>query len=79
LPLAWIAAQKLWFAPFPGTTKLSAIEDTLGSADLVLTPAQVAKTFFATAAIPINGARHPDHFDKATGLQIWRVYPMKGI
>jgi aryl-alcohol dehydrogenase-like predicted oxidoreductase len=37
IALAWVLAQKPWFVPIPGTTKLHRLEENLGAIDLELT------------------------------------------
>ena len=66
--LAWILAQQPWIVPIPGSTKLSRIVENNGAADLHLPADLVASLTLAAAAIPIEGARYPDHIEKTTGL-----------
>lgn len=68
LALAWVLAQKPWIVPIPGTTKLARIEENLAGESLVLSPADVARLPEAAAAIPIEGARYPEHIERTTGL-----------
>ena len=68
ITLAWILAQRPWIVPIPGSTKLARISENAGGAALALTPAEVADITVAAAAIPIEGARYPDHIEKTTGL-----------
>ena len=39
--LAWLLAKKPWIVPIPGTTKLSRLEENLGSATIELTVDEV--------------------------------------
>ncbi len=66
--LAWVLAQKPWIVPIPGTTKPARIAENLGGADLVLSAADVAMITAAAEAIPIEGARYPEHIERTTGL-----------
>ncbi len=66
--LAWVLAQKPWIVPIPGTTKLARIEENLGGESLTLSPDDVARLTAAAAAIPIEGARYPEHIERTTGL-----------
>src|SRR5204863_232544 len=38
IALAWLLAQKPWIVPIPGTTKLHRLEETIGAAEIQLTP-----------------------------------------
>ena len=66
--LAWVLARAPWVVPIPGTTKLARLEENLGALDLSLTPADVAALTTAVEAIPVTGARYPDHIERTTGL-----------
>ncbi|WP_263378387.1 aldo/keto reductase [Granulicella paludicola] len=58
--LAWLLAQKPWIAPIPGTTKISRLEENLGSATLELTPDDLRSLDEASSAIKIAGERYPE-------------------
>ena len=58
LALAWVLAQKPWFAPIPGTTKLHRVEENIGAADVELTAADLAEIEQATGGIAIQGDRY---------------------
>ncbi len=68
IALAWLLAQKPWIVPIPGTTKLHRLEENLASADVELTPAELARVEKAAADIRIEGERYPEHLMKTTGL-----------
>ena len=68
IALAWILAQKPWVVPIPGTTKLERLDENLGAIAIELTPADLRDIDVATAAIPLHGARYPDHLARMTGL-----------
>ena len=59
IALAWLLARKPWIVPIPGTTKLSRLEENIGAADVVLTPADLAGIEAALAAITVQGDRYP--------------------
>jgi len=62
LALAWVLAQKPWFVPIPGTTKLTRVDENIAAADVVLTAADLARLDQAISAIAIQGERYsPQH------------------
>jgi pyridoxine 4-dehydrogenase len=62
IALAWIIAQKPWFVPIPGTTKLHRLEENVGAADVELAPADLNEIEDALSGITIQGARYsPQH------------------
>jgi aryl-alcohol dehydrogenase-like predicted oxidoreductase len=61
IALAWLLAQKPWIVPIPGTTKLHRLEENLGAADVVLSPADLFEIDEALAATPVQGDRYPAH------------------
>jgi aryl-alcohol dehydrogenase-like predicted oxidoreductase len=67
LALAWLLAQKPWIVPIPGTTKLHRLEENLGGATLVLTPADLREIDAAAAQIAVQGERYPEHLAKLVG------------
>lgn len=67
IALAWLLAQKPWIVPIPGTTKLPRLEENIGSADVELTPQDVAQISEALAAIEIQGARYPQQLQQRVG------------
>jgi aryl-alcohol dehydrogenase-like predicted oxidoreductase len=68
IALAWLLAQKPWIVPIPGTTKLSRLEENIGSADIELTPNDLREIESAATQITVQGARYPDELEKRTGL-----------
>ena len=68
IALAWLLAQKPWIVPIPGTTKLHRLEENIGAATLALSPAELDEIDRAASAIPIQGARYPEHIERMTGL-----------
>jgi aryl-alcohol dehydrogenase-like predicted oxidoreductase len=67
IALAWILAQKPWMVPIPGTTKLSRLEENLGALSVELTAKDLREMNEASAKIPAEGNRYPEHLEKMTG------------
>jgi aryl-alcohol dehydrogenase-like predicted oxidoreductase len=67
IALAWILAQKSWMVPIPGTTKLSRLEENIGAVSLDLTSDDLREINEASAKIPVEGNRYPEHLEKMTG------------
>ena len=59
IALAWLLAKQPWIVPIPGTTKLTRLEENLGSVNITLTADEVQQLETASAAIPIAGERYP--------------------
>jgi aryl-alcohol dehydrogenase-like predicted oxidoreductase len=66
--LAWLLAQKPWIVPIPGTRRLSRLEENTGAVDVELTAEDLYDIDAASAAVPIQGARYPEHLERQTGL-----------
>jgi len=64
IALAWLLAQKPWIVPIPGTTKLHRLEENLGAIEVELTSQDLRVIGEAAAAIPVEGARYPEHMQK---------------
>ena len=58
--LAWLLAQKPWIVPIPGTRRLQRLDENLGSADLNLTPEDMAELGSASASVQVQGDRYPE-------------------
>lgn len=67
IALAWLLAQRPWIVPIPGTTKLHRLEENLASAELALAPADLREIDDAVSAIPVQGARYPEHLQRLVG------------
>jgi aryl-alcohol dehydrogenase-like predicted oxidoreductase len=67
IALAWLLAQKPWIVPIPGTTKLSRLEENLGSAAIELSGEDLREINALASKIEVQGARYPDHLEKMTG------------
>ncbi len=64
IALAWLLAQKPWIVPIPGTTKVHRLEENLGAAAVVLSPADLRSIEDAVSGFEVQGARYPAHFQK---------------
>jgi aryl-alcohol dehydrogenase-like predicted oxidoreductase len=67
IALAWLLAQKPWIVPIPGTTKLSRLEENIGSISIELNATELSEIDTAAAKIPVEGDRYPEHLEKMTG------------
>jgi aryl-alcohol dehydrogenase-like predicted oxidoreductase len=56
--IAWILAQKPWFVPIPGTTKIDRLVENLGAASFELTDAELKEIKTAAAKIKPVGERY---------------------
>jgi aryl-alcohol dehydrogenase-like predicted oxidoreductase len=68
IALAWLLAQKPWIAPIPGTTKLSRLDENIGSLAIQLTAKDLRDIDDAAAKITVEGDRYPEHLQRMTGL-----------
>jgi aryl-alcohol dehydrogenase-like predicted oxidoreductase len=62
--LAWLLAKAPWIAPIPGTRRFERLDENLGAADLTLTSDELAELDDASAAIEVQGDRHPEHMQR---------------
>jgi aryl-alcohol dehydrogenase-like predicted oxidoreductase len=67
IALAWLLAQKPWIVPIPGTTKLHRLKENLGAAALELTAEDLREISDASAKVPLQGARYPEHLQRLVG------------
>jgi aryl-alcohol dehydrogenase-like predicted oxidoreductase len=67
IALAWVLAQKPWFVPIPGTTKLHRLEENLGALDVELTTGDLQQIEEAAAQIDIQGGRVPEELQSRFG------------
>ena len=65
IALAWVLAQKPWFVPIPGTTKLHRLEENLGALDVELTLDDLQR--IEAAANHIQGERVPERLQSLFG------------
>ena len=67
IALAWVLAQKPWFVPIPGTTKLHRLEENIAAADVELSPDDLSELNTAASKIAVQGARYPEELQKMVG------------
>jgi aryl-alcohol dehydrogenase-like predicted oxidoreductase len=68
IALAWLLAQKPWIVPIPGTTKLSRLDENIGSVAIELTADDLRDINSAASKITVEGDRYPEHLQRMTGL-----------
>jgi aryl-alcohol dehydrogenase-like predicted oxidoreductase len=68
IALAWLLAQKPWIVPIPGTTKLSRLDENIGSVAIQLTSDDLREIDTAASKITIEGDRYPERLQRMTGL-----------
>ena len=68
MALAWLLAQKPWIVPIPGTTKLSRLDENIGSVAIELTSDELGEIDTAVSKITVVGDRYPEHLQRMTGL-----------
>jgi aryl-alcohol dehydrogenase-like predicted oxidoreductase len=68
IALAWLLAQKAWIVPIPGTTKLSRLDENIGSVAIKLTSDDLREIDSAASKITVEGDRYPEHLQRMTGL-----------
>src|SRR6267378_1060133 len=68
IALAWLLAQKPWIVPIPGTTKLSRLDENIGSVAIKLTSDDLREIDSAASKITVQGDRYPEHLQRMTGL-----------
>jgi aryl-alcohol dehydrogenase-like predicted oxidoreductase len=68
IALAWLLAQKPWIVPIPGTTKLSRLDENIGSVAVELTSDDLREIDSAASKITVEGERYPEHLQRMTGL-----------
>jgi len=68
IALAWLLAQKPWIVPIPGTTKLSRLDENIGSLTIALTADNLREINSAASRITVQGDRYPEHLQRMTGL-----------
>ena len=61
---AW---QKPWIVPIPGTTKLTRLQENLGSVDVALAAEELREIDQAASKIELQGARLPQAALDMTG------------
>jgi aryl-alcohol dehydrogenase-like predicted oxidoreductase len=65
IALAWLLAQRPWIVPIPGTRRPERLDENLGAVAVELTADDLGEIETA-AAIPVLGARYPEHLERMT-------------
>ncbi|MBW9080736.1 aldo/keto reductase [Rhizobium pusense] len=65
--LAWLLAQKPWIVPIPGTTKLSRLQENVGSVKVGLTADDLREIGEVLASMSVEGARYSEQGMKLVG------------
>ncbi|MDP3915581.1 MAG: aldo/keto reductase [Bacteroidota bacterium] len=60
IALAWVLAQKPWFVPIPGTTKLHRLHENLGAAAIEFTADELQEIETASSKIVVHGDRYSE-------------------
>ena len=60
IALAWILSRKPWIVPIPGTTKLSRLEENIGTAGLELDAEDLRLIDEAVARLQVVGHRYSE-------------------
>lgn len=68
IALSWLLAQKPWIVPIPGTTRLSRLDENIGSLEIKLTSDDLSEIDIAASKITVEGDRYPEHLQRMTGL-----------
>ncbi len=68
IALAWLLAQKPWIVPIPGTTKLSRLDENIGSVAIKLTSDDLREIDNAASKITVEGDRYPEQLLRMSGL-----------
>lgn len=58
IALAWVLAQKPWFVPIPGTTKIHRLHENLGAAAIEFTTDELQEINAASSGITVQGDRY---------------------
>ena len=67
IALAWLLAKKPWIAPIPGTTKLTRLDENLGSLSVELTEEDVRSLEEASSKLKLEGARYSKFHEQLVG------------
>jgi len=67
IALGWLLAQKPWIVPIPGTTKLSRLDENIGSVAIKLTSDDLREIDSTASKITVQGDRYPEHLLRMSG------------
>jgi aryl-alcohol dehydrogenase-like predicted oxidoreductase len=68
IALAWLLARKPWIVPIPGTRRVERLEENIAAVSVELTPDDLQEIEDTAATITVQGARYPEHLERATNL-----------
>jgi aryl-alcohol dehydrogenase-like predicted oxidoreductase len=68
IALAWLLARKPWIVPIPGTRRVERLEENIAAVNVELTPDDLQEIEDTAATIRVQGARYPEHLERATNL-----------
>lgn len=69
IALAWLLARRPYIVPIPGTTKLHRLEENLGAAEIVLTPAELTEIQAALHRLEVAGHRYTAAGEAMVGVE----------
>ncbi len=64
IAIAWILAQKPWFVPIPGTTKLNRMRENIGAVSVHLTAEDLREIKIAADQLTVHGHRYSEAAQK---------------
>jgi aryl-alcohol dehydrogenase-like predicted oxidoreductase len=68
IALAWVLAQKNWFVPIPGTTKLHRLIENNMAVGIQLSAIELHELTIASEQVKVMGTRYTEAMEAATGL-----------
>jgi aryl-alcohol dehydrogenase-like predicted oxidoreductase len=68
IALAWVLAQKNWFVPIPGTTKLHRLIENNMAIGIQLSAIELNELTIASEQVKVVGTRYTEAMEAATGL-----------
>jgi aryl-alcohol dehydrogenase-like predicted oxidoreductase len=68
IALAWVLAQKNWFVPIPGTTKLHRLIENNMAIGIQLSAIKLNELTIASEQVKVVGTRYTEAMEAATGL-----------
>jgi aryl-alcohol dehydrogenase-like predicted oxidoreductase len=68
IALAWVLAQKNWFVPIPGTTKLHRLIENNMAVGIQLSAIELNELTIASEQVKVMGARYTEAMEASTGI-----------
>jgi aryl-alcohol dehydrogenase-like predicted oxidoreductase len=68
IALAWVMAQKPWFVPIPGTTKLHRLKENIDAEKIKLSENDILELTLASEQVKVTGTRYTEAMEASTGL-----------